>query len=109
MLKRKLVLEEETAVFILVNFADLVLTGVSFYYGGWELNPFANYILDNFGLRGMAFYKFILVTFVILIAQFVYPSHPKTARMILLVGSIAFAVLIAYILILLLTHVFSTL
>jgi hypothetical protein len=104
------VLEEETAVFILVNFADLVLTGVSFYYGGTdvEVNPVVRWFLRTYGLQAMAFYKFALVAVVVLICQFIYPSHPKSARGILIAGSVAYGLLIAYVLITLLAHVFST-
>ena len=108
MFKRKLVLEEETSVFILVNFADLVLTAVSFYYGGMEVNPVADWVLHSYDLRAMAFYKFALVTVVVLICQFIYPSHPKSARGILIAGSVAYGLLIAYVLLMLLAHVFST-
>jgi len=105
-LRRKLVLEEETAVFILVNFADVVLTAISFYYGGAEVNPLADSIIDRFGLQGLAFYKFALVTFVILTCQYVYRTHPKTARAVLVFGSVAYACLMAYVMLMLFTTVF---
>ena len=108
MLKRRLVLEEETAVFILVNFADLVLTAIAFYYRGAELNPIANWFLQRFDLRILAFYKFALVTFVILVCQFIYPTHQKTARGILIFGSVAYGILIAYVLITLFAHAFQS-
>jgi hypothetical protein len=106
--RRSLALEEETAVFILVNFADLVLTAVSFYYGASEMNPIASWFLQRFDMRVLAFYKFALVTLVILICQYIYPTHPKSARAVLIVGSVAYGVLVAYVLMLLFTHVFST-
>jgi len=107
MLRRKLVLEEETSVFILVNFADLVLTAVSFYFGGSEINPVADSIIRHFGLRGMAFYKFALVTFVILVCQYIYPTHPKIARAVLIFGSVAYGFLMAYVTLTLFAHVFQ--
>lgn len=107
MLRRSLALEEETAVFILVNFADLVLTAVSFYYGAAEVNPLASWFLQRFDLRALAFYKFALVTFVILICQYIYPTHPKSARTLLITGSVAYGLLVAYVLMLLFRHVFA--
>jgi len=104
--RRNLVLEEETAVFILVNFADLVLTAVSFYYGSGETNPVANWFLQRFDLRILAFYKFALVTFVILICQFIYSTHPRSARAILIGGSVAYGILVAYVLVRLFLLVF---
>jgi len=107
-LNRKLFLEEETAVFILVNFADLILTGVAFYLGATEANPAANWVIRRFGLMGMSFYKFALVTAVILICQFIYPTHPKIARGILVAGSVGYAILMMYVLVKLFTHVIVT-
>lgn len=91
---RKLPLEEESAVFILVNFADVVLTGLAIRYGAGEANPLANWIWGTFGLYGMAIYKFGLVTFVLLVCQVVYPTHPKTARGVLVAGSAAYGILV---------------
>ena len=104
---RKLVLEEETAVFILVNFADVILTALVFRYGGWEVNPFAQHIIRSLGIMGLAFYKFALVTFVILITQYVYGTHPKTARWVLIFGSIMYGILAVGVTITLFRHVFS--
>ena len=109
MLNRKLVLEEETAVFILVNFADVVLSALTFKYGGWEANPLAAAIIHRFGVMGLSFYKFALVTFVILICQYIYPTHPKTARGVLVFGSIAYAILMLAVTIRLFMHVFQSL
>lgn len=108
MLSRKLVLEEETAVFILVNFADLVLTAITFFYGGAEVNLLARSVLERFGLRGMVVFKFTLVTFVILVCQYVYHSHPKTARGVLIFGSVAYGFLIVYVTYILFAHVLYT-
>ena len=108
-LERKIVLEEETAVFILVNFADIVLTAYTFSYGGWEVNALAAWIIRRFGIVGLAFYKFALVTFVVLVCQFIYSSHPKTARWLLIAGSICYGLLAAYETVQLIRHVFSTL
>lgn len=93
-LSRQLPLEEESAVFILVNFADVVLTGLAFRFGAREVNVAANWILDRFGLSGMVIYKFALVTFVLLVCQYIHPTHPRTARMVLLVGSVAYGLLV---------------
>ncbi|MCD6404736.1 MAG: hypothetical protein J7M19_02805 [Planctomycetes bacterium] len=94
MFKRKLALEEESSLFILVNFADLVLTGLAFSVGAREVNILANWVIVRFGLTGMVIYKFALVTFVLLICQYVHITHPKTARIVLVAGSVAYSVLI---------------
>jgi hypothetical protein len=93
--KHKLVMEEETAVFILVNFADIVLTALTFSYAGSEMNPVANLVIGRFGMVGLAAYKFALVTFVIMICQVVYWSHPRTARAVLIFGSVCYGLLAA--------------
>ena len=87
-------LEEESAVFILVNFADVILTGLAFRAGAREVNIAANWVLHRFGLSGMVIYKFALVTFVLLVCQYIYPTHPKTARAVLLIGSVAYGLLV---------------
>lgn len=94
-LGRQLPLEEESAVFILVNFADVVLTGLAFSFGAREVNVAANWILSRFDLVGMVIYKFVLVTFILLVCQYIHPTHPRTARMVLLMGSLAYGVLVA--------------
>jgi len=93
--RRRLALEEETALFILVNFADIVLTGLAFRFGAAEANLLAREVLERFGLYGMVAYKFVLVTFVILVCQYIYSSHPKVARLVLIAGSVAYSILIA--------------
>ena len=92
--KRKLALEEETAVFILVNLADLLLTGAAFYFGAREVNVLADWVLTRWGLTGMVIYKFALVTFIIMTCQYIYALKPKTARFVLLFGSAAYGILI---------------
>ncbi len=106
-LNRRLVLEEETAVFILVNFADVILTGLVFKYGGWEVNPAADFIIHRFGIMAMAFYKFALVTFVILVTQYAYRTHPQVARWVLIIGSVMYGVLAVLVTITLFRHVFA--
>ncbi len=107
MFKRKLALEEESSLFILVNFADLVLTGLAFGLGAREVNVFANWVIARFGLTGMVIYKFALVTFVLLICQYVYTTHPKTARIVLVAGSVAYSVLIVGVTVSLFVHEFQ--
>ena len=106
-LRGTLALEEESAVFILVNFADVVLTGLAFRFGAREFNIAANWVLHRFGLSGMVLYKFALVTFVILACQYIYPTHPKTARAVLLVGSVAYGLLVAAVTVALFTNFFQ--
>lgn len=95
--RRHLALEEESSVFILVNFADVVLTGLALREHAREANLLAAWVMERFGLPAVVIYKFALVTFVLLICQYIHPTHPKLARWILLVGSIAYGLLVAYV------------
>lgn len=104
MLNRKLALEEESALFILVNFADVILTGLAFGYGAQEVNIFAKLILVRLGLTGLVVYKFALVTLVLLVCQYIHRTHPKTARAILIIGSAAYGVLVVGVTITLFVH-----
>lgn len=100
--RRKLPLEHETALFILVNVFDFVTTyymlmhrdsgNVSFF----ESNPVARYFLHHWGLRGLLWFKMAVVAFVCVIAQVVATRKVATARLLLVAGTIIVSVVVVY-------------
>jgi len=75
----------------LVFFAslDIIMTRLILFFSGRELNPIADLVIKSFGVPGMSVFKFGIVTFVILVCEFVARVRPKTAHMLA-----AFAVIV---------------
>ncbi len=104
--QRQLPLETETTVFILVNILDFFVTYWLLMSGGFrESNPIANWFLEGWGVtKGMLLYKLSLVTVVCLISQIVYPHRPRTARLLLIGGTLVAGYVVIHGLRLYLTH-----
>ena len=103
--KRHLPLESETAWFILVSAFDFWLTYYLLTTGGFgESNPIARFFIYGWGIKGMLYFKFAMVTFIVLIAQVIATQKPDTARRILSFATIAVAAVVIYSLTLLLRH-----
>ena len=95
--RKQLPLERETAVFILANALDVFMTHRLLHMGGFrESNPLADYFLAHWGIRGMVYFKFVLVAFVAVIAQIVYAHRPRTARWLLNGASLLTACVVLY-------------
>ena len=95
--KRKLPLETETSLFILANAMDAMMTWFLLNFPQFrESNGIANYILSNYGMQGMIYFKFIIVAFVAVIAQIIARKNIKVARRLLIFGSIFFFAVAIY-------------
>jgi hypothetical protein len=107
---RKLPLETETALFILVSALDVFMTcillshqtadGQHFY----ESNPIANYFFMQWGMKGMVFFKFAMVSFVMVIVQLIAMERLKTAQRLCSFATALSCVVVIYSLSLFLTH-----
>lgn len=95
-MQRRVALSDHYLAFVLLNLADLFLTGAYFRQGGWEANRAAAWILQAFGLRGLAIYKFLLVLCVVGVCEAVYTRRPETARMLILGGCALYGLLICW-------------
>jgi hypothetical protein len=80
--------EAETVLYLLLSIADLLITyfllrqqgrGVEFV----EANPVAREIIHHWGPRGMVYFKFGMVAFIVLITQIIARYRPFTARLVL--------------------------
>ena len=56
---------------VFMSAMDVFMTYVILRFDGREVNGLADWILQRFDIAGMAIYKFVLVTIVILIIEFV--------------------------------------
>jgi len=63
---------------LLLSSMDIMLTWVILLFGGSELNPLADQIIDHFGLTGMIIYKFGLIVFFITICEIVGTLRDST-------------------------------
>ncbi len=61
-----------------------------------ESNPAANWLLAQYGFRGMVYFKFALVAFVTVIAQIIARTNPKTARALLIAGIAIVGMVVVY-------------
>ena len=109
--QRKLPLETETSIFILVNVLDFAMTwwmlmhremGLGNFY---ESNPVARYFLDHWGVRGLLYFKMAVVAFVCVIAQIVATRREASARFLLFVGTAVVGAVVIYSLRMFLQHV----
>lgn len=108
--QRKLPLETETSIFILVNVLDFAMTwwmlmhremGLGNFY---ESNPVARYFLNHWGVKGLIYFKMAVVAFVCVIAQIVATRREASARFLLLVGTAVVGAVVIYSLRLFLQH-----
>jgi len=67
---------------VFISAMDLMFTWVIFHLDGWEANPLAAYIIDQFGLWGTVLFKFGLLVMVILICEFVGRRKPGLGRVL---------------------------
>ena len=73
---------------IFLSALDVVLTRVILYFGGTEVNPLADWIIDQWGQMGMSLFKFGIVAFVIIICEYTARMDMKMAFRLALIGCI---------------------
>lgn len=85
-------------VLILVSIADLVMTYflLSLDSHFYESNPIANWFFTRWNIAGMTFFKFIVVAFAIIIAEFVERRRPGYGKFVLLTGILVTAYVVYY-------------
>ena len=94
---RKLPLETETCVFILINAFDVFMTYILLGMENFrESNGIAQYILEKFQFTGMVYFKFSVVLVVVLIAQIIATRRIQTAQRLLNIGSLIVLCVVIY-------------
>lgn len=85
-------------MFILVNVLDFLMTYLLLWSGMFrESNPIANYFLARWGpIKGMLYFKLVLVTFVCLVAQLIALKDERKAALVLNFGSCVVSLVVAY-------------
>ena len=66
--------------FVLLSTLDVVLTFVILWLDGREVNGLADWILQRYGIGGMAVFKFALVVFVVLLCEALGRQNEHAAR-----------------------------
>ena len=93
----ELPLEKETTRFILASALDVFMTYILLRQEGFvESNPIAQYFLNSWGVRGMVYFKFAVVAFVVLLAQVIARWKEETARRLLNFGAAVVAFVVIY-------------
>jgi hypothetical protein len=91
-------LEGEAVALILLSVADLMVTyhllktGPRFY----ESNPVAQFVFARWNIAGMAVFKFSIVGFVVVAGEVVERHRPGLGRLVVLIGCLASAAVVAY-------------
>jgi hypothetical protein len=92
----RLPLQTETSFFILANVLDVFLTYMLLVNGAIEANPFANFVLERWGFHAMMIFKLLIVAVVCIIAQLIATRRIRTARFLLVFGTILVGLVVAY-------------
>lgn len=92
--KKDVLLAQEYLGFLLLNMFDLFLTGYIFKLGGVEANGPANWIWTHYGQKGFAFYKFGLVTIVVLACEGYSIKNIRISRIIVTVGCLVYLLVV---------------
>lgn len=95
-LTRKLPLQDETTLFILVNVLDIFMTYSLLRFGAIEANPIANYFLHRFGFNGMIFFKLAITAGVCVIAQIIATQSIAKAQTLLRLGTLLVGAVVVY-------------
>ncbi|MEM8874697.1 MAG: DUF5658 family protein [Planctomycetota bacterium] len=72
--------------FVLFSTLDVMMTFVILSIGGAEANPVANWILERFGISGMTIFKFVVISFVILLCEYVGRLNFEAGRRLTVYG-----------------------
>jgi len=102
--KRDVLLAQEYLAFLLLNMFDLFLTGYIFHLGGMEANGLAGWIYSHYGQKGFAFYKFGLVTIVVLACEGYSLKNIRVSRVIVTVGCLLYLLVVFWEVFLIITH-----
>lgn len=65
---------------VIASSLDVLLTSLILHLGGGEANPFAAKVIHRFDIPGMTIYKFILVSFFIVVCEVVGGLAPRAGR-----------------------------
>lgn len=101
-------LDVEIGWILILSAADIFLTHALLRQGQqfYESNPLADWFFQRYNIAGMVAYKFLIISVVIIICEFVERRRPGLGRFVLRVGIVAAGGVVVYSLFLILTRVF---
>ena len=105
MFTHQLPLQTETTTFIFVSVLDIFMTYILMHFGAIEANPIANFFFSRWNIRGLIGFKLIIVSVVCLIAQAIVATRPRTARGLLVAGTLITGAVVVYSIRLLVIHI----
>jgi hypothetical protein len=110
-LRHRLPLEGETALFILASTLDAMMTRYLLWNSNHdtgsffvEANPIPRYFLEGWGLNGLTYFKFALVALVSVICQIIARRRIDVARRVLNLASIIVLGVVIYSVVLMARH-----
>lgn len=111
LIRQRLPLEAETAMFILASTLDVMLTQYLLWHSNsdghtWfvESNPIPRYFLESWGPKALVYFKFSLVAFVSIICQIIARSKIDVARRVLNFASLIVMGVVIYSVFLMVQH-----
>ncbi len=110
-IRQRLPLEGETALFILASTLDVMLTQYLLWQSNsegniWfvESNPIPRFFLESWGLKALVYFKFSLVAFVSIICQIIAHRKIEVARRVLNFASLIVMGVVIYSVFLMIQH-----
>ena len=96
--------QQETLRFVFASAMDIFMTFLLLYMSAKKLttlkiiesNPVARFFIDRWGIRGMVYFKFAMVAFVVVAAQIISMKRPEAAKWLLNGGSLLVAIIVVY-------------
>jgi uncharacterized protein DUF5658 len=104
--------QRESSLFLVVSVLDVLMTyllladlaGVTGRAIFYESNPVARYFLEGWGVRGIVYFKFVMVALVEVIAHLVALKNIPVGRRLLEFGTLVVSVVVIYSMLLLVSH-----
>ncbi len=103
----KVLLDTEIGWLLVLSAADIFLTHALLRQGQrfYESNPLADWFFQRYNIAGLVAYKFLIISVVIIICEFVERRRPGLGRLVLQIGIVAAGGVVVYSLYLVVTRV----
>ncbi len=92
---------------LFVAVLDVIFTRVVLFFGGKEINPVADFVIDNWGRFGMALFKMAITAFVIVVCEFIATRSIRISRRLALASILISAVPVVWSCIIIITLILN--
>lgn len=97
--------EQELLLFVFVSALDIFATYILLRDGNFvESNPLAQFFFNRWGMKGMVYFKLVMVAGICTIAHVVSLQRPQSARRLLQFAIVVVTIVVVYSVLLLLRH-----